>query len=229
MRGVPRISHLFNYAEGGVATVIAALRLCDDPDAQKFLDKFDSLSETDKGYVGVEEISVAAGVAPKRLLELAVSSLVEDSRSAGAIIAASFHPKVIRATAEGALHDDAWYDEEGKLHSNDTASSRKLFLSGTGFLPQPANRPGGVFVNITTGGLPPVPETRGELEGEVVDSGPAFNAAEDDLKRVAEVLDGSRMLEAPKQVENAASIRIGHQYHDSEELECIPTKKSSNA
>src|SRR6267154_4210849 len=55
MRGVPRISHILEHADGGMATVIAALRLCDDADAGKFVDCYDSLSDTDLAYLSVEE------------------------------------------------------------------------------------------------------------------------------------------------------------------------------
>lgn len=205
-------------------TVIAALRLSADDDAIKFLDKHDALSKTDLALVTIEEISVAAGVDTKRLLELAVSALVEDSRSAGAIIAASFHPRVIRATAEAALDDDVYFDARGNPHYVDHHNDRRLFLQGTGFLPQPANRSGGgVFVNITNqnaaaaqAGVPQVGE--GESEDQ-----PRFNAAEDDLKQFHETLDGGKLLEAPKVVENPANLVIGHMYQESqEELECIP-------
>lgn len=192
-------------------TVIAALRLSADDDAIKFLDKHDALSKTDLALVTVEEISVAAGVDTKRLLELAVSALVEDSRSAGAIIAASFHPRVIRAAASYALMPLGEAD-------------RKLFLQGTGFLPQPANRSsGGVFVNITNQNAAAAQAGVSQVGEDGADDVPKFNAAEDDLKQFHETLDGGKLLEAPKVVENPANLVIGHMYQESqEELECIP-------
>lgn len=218
MQGVPRISHLFAQAEGGLYTVLAALRLCDDEEAGKFLNLWDRTSPSDLQFVSVEEVCVAAGVAPKRLLELAVSALVEDSRSAGQIIAASYHPRVIRATAEAAIK---WADNQ---------SDRKLFLSGTGYLPQPANRAhSGVFVNINN---MPAPQPVGGELGEGESDGTVFNAAEDDLKTLHETIDGTRLLEAPKTVESASAITIGHTYRDADELECVPSTakpKSSNA
>jgi hypothetical protein len=205
MRGIPGIGRLLAHADGGIPTVIAALRLADDPDSHRFLDRFDAISETDKEYLSLEEICVVAEVAPKRLLELCVSALVEDSRSAGAIIAATYHPRVIRATAESAIHNP------------DAQSDRRVFLQGTGFTPQPANRPGGVFVAINN----QLPSASAPNPSD----GTMFNAAEDDLKTLHETIDGNRLLEAPKTVENASAITIGHTYKDSEELECIPSKK----
>lgn len=208
---VPKISHLLSQAEGGISTVIAALRLCDDPGAGEFLDRYDSLSDTDLAFVTVEDICVAANVPVKRLLELAVSSLVEDSKSAGAIVAATYHPRVIRATAEAAM--DHQYGH----------ADRRLFLQGTGYLPQPSNRAaGGVFsptINLNMG-VPAVGAGDGDSDS---DQGPVFNAAEDDLQRLHSELDGAKLLEAPKVIENAASIQIGHTYRDQDAgLECVP-------
>lgn len=208
MQGVPQVSHVLAHAEGGIPTVIASLRLCDDADSGKFLDVWDRISASDLEFVSVEEVCVAAGVAPKRLLEIAVSSLVEDGMNAGKIIAATYHPRVIRATAQCA-----------ELFP-DNQSDRRLFLQGTGFLPAPVNRPGGVFAPTINLNMPPVPQVG---DGGESDEGPMFNAAEDDLKTMHELLDGNKMLEAPKVIENAAAIQIGHQYRDQEILECVPS------
>lgn len=217
LRGVPRISHILDHAEGGLVTVVAALRLCEDPDGIKFLDKYDSLSATDLDYVTVEDICVAAGVHTKRLLELAVSALVEDGESSGKIIAATYHPRVIRATAISALGYDGYND-------------RKLFLGGTGFMPQPANRSGGVFqVQINNQAL--AVANAGDSDGANIPV-----QAEDDLKVLHEAIDGTKLLEAPKTVESPTSVQIGHQYRDQamalaldgapdREMSCIPSPK----
>lgn len=227
-----RISHILDHAEGGTPTVIAALRLCDDPDAGKFLDKFDSVSKTDKNYLSIEEICVAAGVVPKRLLELAVSALVEDGQSAGSIVAATFHPRIIRKTAEEALADHVYYDSMGNPIVKSGYRDRHLFLQGTGFLPQAKAGGGGVFnVNIVNRNAQAnvgVPDTG---DGAPEQSGDRFNAAEDDLIKLHTTLDGDRLLEAPKVVESPSSVALGHMYKDmstaveQEELECIPTKR----
>ena len=200
MQGVPRISHLFAQAEGGLYTVLAALRLCDDEDAGKFLELWDRTSSSDLQFVSVEEVCVAAGVAPKRLLELAVSALVEDSRSAGAIIAASYHPRVIRATAENAIR---WPDNQ---------SDRKLFLSGTGYLPQPANRGPhqGVFnvvIQNNQNALPVGGDGEGDSAGTSDDPSNRFNAAEDDLRALNEIIDGNFCGVAGKA---GAEVPAGH-------------------
>jgi hypothetical protein len=210
-----------------MATVVAALRLSDDDDARKFLDRYDRVSATDHPYLTVEEISVAAGVDTKRLLELAVSALVEDGRSAGAIVAATYHPRVIRKTAEAALNDQVIYDSMGNPHVISGHQDRKLFLQGTGFLPQTSNRPGGVFnVNIVN------QQNTANLPGTSDNELPQFNAAEDALKSLHETIDGDKLLEAPRVVEGPTNVVLGHMYRElsesvdkGEEVECIPSKR----
>lgn len=213
-----------------MATVIAALRLSGDDETWKFLDKYDALSETDKQYLSVEEICVAAGVDTKRLLELAVSSLVEDGQSAGQIIAASYHPRIIKKTAESALHDDAYIDENGRLQASSGHQDRRLFLQGTGFLPQSEKRSGGVFggvINVNVNqqqanvDLPPQPEQEPQRK---------FASAEDGLRVLHETIDGNKLLDAPKVIESPTNITIGHMYKDmneavDQELECIPSRR----
>jgi hypothetical protein len=207
LHGLPSITHLLEQAEGGIATVFAALRLCDDSDAQRFLDRYERVSVSDREYLSLEEICVAAEVAPKRLLEMAVSALVEDSQSAGRIIAATYHPRVIKATAQAAMYADGHQD-------------RKLFLSGSGFVPQAPNRVGGALPSVIINN-----QLSQGVQMMSDDPNARFNAAEEDLKLLHEQIDGTKLLQAPKQVANAGDIKIGHVYQDAEELECIPRPK----
>lgn len=145
-----------------------------------------------------------------------MQALVEDSQSAGRIIAATYHPSVIEATAKSATTPDYYFDSAGKLHVHDGHADRKLFLSGTGFTPQPASRPGGVFVNITNQNANIDQPGEPELQ--------PFVSAEDDLKALHTLLDGSKQLEAPKEFIGNSAHTLGHQYRDEEmELECVPS------
>jgi hypothetical protein len=222
MRGVPRISHILASADGGVAACISALRLSDDDNAHQFLDRYDAISDSDLRRLTVEEICVAAKVETKRILELVVSSLVEDSRNAGALIAAAYHPKVVRATAEGALNDGVWFDEHGKMRYSDALGNRKLFLTATGSMPRPeSNREGGIFVQVNTQQVNEVDVPQVNKDTLTAD-GRVFNAAEDDLKIFHQQLDGTKQLEAPKTVIDASATTIGHQYKNEEVVECVP-------
>lgn len=158
---------------------------------------------------------MAAGIATKDLLGLAVAALVEDSQSAGRIVAASYHPAVIEATAKSATTPDFYFDGAGKLHVHDGHADRRLFLQGTGFLPAPVNRPGGVFqVNFTN--------QNANISTPAEPEHSPFVSPEDDLKSLHTLLDGNRQLEAPREVVGVSAQVIGHQYRD-EEMECVPS------
>lgn len=209
LRGVPRITHILSKAAGGIFTVIAALRLSTTDEAVQFLDKYDSVSESDMERLSIEEICVAANVAPKRLLELAVSSLMEDSQSSGAIIAATYHPQVIEATAREAL--ESWGVDE-----------KRMFLSGSGFLPSTKGG-GNVSVRIenrnaalTTGNSdsPPsdLPPGLGPRDHKV------FNFAEEELLALHGEIDGKKLLLEPSPPLSDIEAEV--------ELECIPKPPS---
>lgn len=229
MRGVPRISHILDKATGGIATAIAALRLTEDEEGIRFLEKYDGISQSDLARVSIEEIAVAANVRVKRLLELFVSSLIEDSDSSGAIIAASYQPRVIQTSAVMATLPYGVED-------------RKMFLTGTKFLPS-AKGPS-VYVDnrklaLNNGNrdedddtiddparqLPP-----GE-EMSVPEVGiHRLQSAEDELKMLHEAFEGGKLLEAPKTMVGASAQTLGHQYKDQEKekeevLECVPQSK----
>ena len=215
MQLVPRISHLLALAENGVDGCIAALRLSDDQDALKFLAKYDSISASDRGRLTVEEICVASEVPVKNFLAAAMVAIEYLGKSAAAMATASFYGPVIKSTAEAAIN--------GK---NATAN-RKLFLSGAGFLPRPANRePGGVFVNITNQNandarkLHEAAEQPKVVEVEITEQ--PYRPAEDELKSLHGEIDSARMLSAPK-VENEEAVEIGETF--KEEFDCIPSGK----
>lgn len=213
MSGVPRISHLLEHAEGGVAGCIAALRLSDDPDAFKFLEKFDSISASDRTRLTVEEIATAAGISTKNLLASTLLAVEYLGTSAARMATASFSAPVIQATAQAAIN--------GK----NATSNRKLFLSGSGFLPRPANREPGVFVNITNQNAndarklheaneaPPVP---------IIEASPVtpYMNTEDQLRALHGEIDGQRLLDTPRNMGEA--VEVGEVFKD-DELECIPS------
>jgi hypothetical protein len=213
MSGVPKISHLLGCAEGGVDGCISALRLSDDPDAVKFLERFDAISASDRTRLTIEEIATSAGISTKNLLAATLLAVEYLGTSAARMATASFSAPVIQATAQAAIN--------GK---NPTAN-RKLFLSGSGFLPRPANREPGVFVNITNQNAaaaramheaseaPPAPII------EATPSTPYINT-EDQLRALHDVHDGQRLLDAPRELGEA--VEIGGTFID-DELDCIPS------
>lgn len=204
MRGVPRITHILERTPGGISTVLDALRLSTDEDTVKFLDKYDSVSDSDMERLSIEEVCVAAGVEPKRLLELAVSSLVEDSQASGAILAAIYHPRVIEATAKEAL--ESWGVDE-----------KRMFLSGSGFLPS-AKGGGNVSVRIENRNASLVAGSPDSPTDLPLGLGPrdnkVFNFAEEELLALHGEIDGKKLLMEPSPPISDIEAEV--------ELECIP-------
>lgn len=215
MRGIFPISR-FLAQSGGINRIIDALRLSDDDLAIQFLDKFDSIPASDQVRLNIEEIAVAAEVDTRSLLGLCVAQLVEAGKLEGQVIAADFQPRVIRASAELALHP---------LFEKD----RENFLRGTGFLPTPKGS-SSVFVRneITNQNQQATGVNTGDQSGQA--PGEMFTSAEKELKSLHESIDGARLLEAPRTVIDASAVTIGHQYkqdqNEAEAIECIPNNAS---
>jgi len=125
MRGAARIAPILECVEGGVESAIEALRFSrDDECARAFLQKHDSVPLADLEYLSVDEVCIAAGVDPKRLLTLAVDWLVKTSVMKAQIELYGNLPKVTRAMVKNALTDKGLRD-------------RRLVFLMTGLLPVP--------------------------------------------------------------------------------------------
>jgi len=122
MRGVARITPILECVEGGVERAIEALRFTREADAVLFLQKFDSVPPADRAYLSIDEICVASGVDPWRLLTLAVDGLLKISVMKTQIELYGNLPEVTKAMVKSALTDKGTRD-------------RRLFLQITGILP----------------------------------------------------------------------------------------------
>lgn len=76
LRGVPRIGPILESVPGGLESALIALRWSQEEDALPFLRKYDSVPPADREHLSVDEISVAAGIDPRRLLALAVDEMM---------------------------------------------------------------------------------------------------------------------------------------------------------
>src|SRR5271166_2298253 len=81
MRGVQVITPMLEHAEGGLDTVLMALRASGNADAVSFIQKYDSLSPTDQNHLSIEEVSIAAAVPTLQLLAVATVALVNHGNS----------------------------------------------------------------------------------------------------------------------------------------------------
>ena len=111
MRRVPRIAPILECVEGGVESVIEALRFSqEDESARAFLQKYDSVPPADLEYLSVDEIRVASGADPKRLLTLALDWLVKISLMKANIQLSSALPGITEAMVKSALTDKGTRD-----------------------------------------------------------------------------------------------------------------------
>ena len=108
MRGVPCIAPILESIEGGIEQVVEALRWSRDNDAVAFLAKYNSVPQTDLNHLSIDEICVAAGVLPKRLLSLALDRLIYIFLSKAEIQLWSHLPGIIEASVKNALTDRGW-------------------------------------------------------------------------------------------------------------------------
>lgn len=112
MRGVPEIEGQFRNHQKGIPGVVEAMRAFDEEDAQAFVEKYDSLSKTDRARVTISEICVAAGIRPIDLLGTATKAVFQYSQTASSLISSSHHPKITQKTINMAMEDGGWRDRE---------------------------------------------------------------------------------------------------------------------
>lgn len=124
MQGVPLISHILCYAEGGIDTVVQSLRGYDEEDAQAFIEKYDAISPSDREKLTIEEIATAAGIRTLDLLAVATKALFIENQTISAIIAATSHPKVVEKSVAMAKQPGGVRD-------------REMLHTAMGFLPAP--------------------------------------------------------------------------------------------
>jgi len=127
----PEITPLFKNAEGGLATVLGAMRFAaQDEVIAAFLKKYDSIPAGDRERVPWEAVAIAAKLDLHQLAGAMLFALQAASVQTVKIIALSSHPAVMQKTIEYA-----------KMPSGD--KDRMIVHRGLGFLPDPK---GPVFI-----------------------------------------------------------------------------------
>ena len=121
MQGVPRITHLMNYTEGGIEHIIAALRFSGEQDAITFIKKYDSISKSDRECLSIEEICVAAEIDTRRMLTMAAAALIEYSLTITKLTVFSKVSEMLRKTVERGL-------------TNEGTADRRLFFEVYAFI-----------------------------------------------------------------------------------------------
>lgn len=159
IRAQVKVSHNFQFIDGGQEMVIEYLRASDEKDVQAFLDVYDNVSSDERYFLTFEEFCAAADVSSAKLWGKLMEITVTQSEQTSSILAAMSHPKVLKATIDMAM-TSAGHREKKMLH---TAS---------GFLPRPKGSQTSITVNqanVTA------------KSGDSISSLPAFNQDIQDL------------------------------------------------
>lgn len=119
MVGQRKVTPILMRASGGIPAIIEALSVDDSPDSILFIAKWDSITESDRDRLTLEEIAVAAGLTPRRLLEVATGAIHAFAEDASRLIVASAKPNIIQKMAENALTQFGEKDREMFLKGKD--------------------------------------------------------------------------------------------------------------
>lgn len=139
MDGVPSITSRIKRAFGTVEAAIETLRGDDSADAQRFMARYRSISESDRERLELEEIVVAAGLTVRRFVEVAAGAVMQESGDVTRIMVAMSQPAVTQATIDAATRTVPIVDREGEVvgYTYGDVKAQELFHKATGFLPMP--------------------------------------------------------------------------------------------
>lgn len=184
LEGVPIITHILKESEGGLPEVIECLRGCDDPIAQSFIEKYDSVAKSDlsNGRIRIEHVCVAAEIDTPDLLAIATKAIFNAKKVTSALKLASAHPKLVAKSIQMGLQDKGVRD-------------REMMHSAIGFLPQSQNTTN--FFKIKVQHLTPGSQEK-EIEMPVSEDLPAMDDDIIGLHEVTQKLLTGESVESPK-------------------------------
>ena len=125
LRSAPEITPMLKNADGGLKSVLGAMRfVADDPTIQAFLEKYDSIPTGDREKISWEAIAIAAGLDLRVFLGSAMLALQSQAGNMVKIIAMTNHPRITKARVK-----------YGLLPSGE--KDRTALDTAMGFLPSP--------------------------------------------------------------------------------------------
>ncbi len=141
---VPRITSRVKEAVGTVKAALRILNGDDSPDSIAFMSKWRGLSDKDQRTLRLEDVIVAAGLTPRRFMELLAGASMDHSAIVSKLIVSKSQPKVLKATVKAAIDSVPIMGknfETGEMevvgHSNGDVKAMELFHKITGALPTP--------------------------------------------------------------------------------------------
>ncbi len=138
--GAGSLSIATRYIPGGRATFVEGVQaamLERQPHAEKWWAVFADLLPSERADVSFDDVCLAAGVRPSKLMAEVISVIMELGRDAAGMVAAMMHAKVLGKMAESAERIDG-------VHAEIALKDRHAFLQGMGTLPLPR----GTTINV---------------------------------------------------------------------------------
>lgn len=136
------LAYVFKGA-GGKTTCVEAARLVVEQDERikRFVHAYDTISETDKEKIILEDLCQAADISPDELLGLIIPALWKRNVDISKLIAAVHHPEIVEATIQAAkspfgmpdrkmLHDHMGFLPLPKGQTINIDASRKTLVAG---------------------------------------------------------------------------------------------------
>jgi hypothetical protein len=107
-------------------------------EAVAFVTRYRKISQSDRAYLSIEEICLAAGLTTRRLWEVIAGARLEQSQEAVKLMVAEAQPKVMAAAIKAAT-DSQPIVVQGVIvgHTNGDMKATELIWKATGMLPTP--------------------------------------------------------------------------------------------
>ena len=180
--GQPQIAPLLRQCGLLPSRIIEVLRVDQDENSVKVTALWDTLTPHARSAAGLEGVSLAVGITPRRLWELYAGATMMQSRESVGVMIAEALPKIMAVTLRQAKTPKGF-------------TSREHILKAARVLPVPK----GSTTNINVGGQPKELE---EGEGGVSDGG-TLEASDDFLMRAAKAMNGKQLpASVPTQVDD---------------------------
>lgn len=163
------MSHLLKGVEGGIPVVLDALRSHSEEDALTFIKLYESLTETDKASLSLEEVALACGIGSLRLVEVAVSGVIIMGQVEAKLTIATSMSKVAKSIVKAATESVPIMDREGEIagYTNGDVKAMELFGKMSGMVPIPK----GATIAINMGDIAERSISKEEAEPSYLDPG----------------------------------------------------------
>ena len=165
-------------AEHGIRQSLECLRGADDPTAQQFMKKYDSIAPSDLEFLSIEQIAASCGIDTPTLAGVLMKAIVSQQASIAAIKAATAHPRIVEKSIQSALQERGVRD-------------REMLHTAVGFLPTPKG------ATIISQRFQIASITQPEKTLENVEGPASLTQFDDDIRALHELATKGKSLELP--------------------------------